>query len=442
MEASPIIFYLSSDDDEATPAWEDPKGDEYNRLSEVLEAVDNVFHDPDDLTVVGEVNPTKKSKSPNSVVRKVADEDDGDCVVLESDPDKALSEVNDPQKDSDECLIVGQKGQIACRDYPHPRHDCAKFPFSSTSHEQHCELCHCFVCDSRAPCSYWGLGTSSTDHCHATDKEEKWKTLRKTFRHKRNSPIPVTKAPVTSQSTAMPRFNQATRHDSMQYALQSQVSRVIPTRAGRNFIPQTHIQRPSIISSSSTRYGVPHHPNVGSQRVLNRRTMHPLPVSHHLLGVHNTVIRRDRGIKVSNLGPQFVPSNTVPQSSAYGQPVLQSSLNHDHNCLQNQNQLATNHAFSDSDLNWINNIGQSNQQPSVDYLQLQNSTNEKEASKEVNEGHKSLFNELESFLLDDQSFPEESIIAELNSLSSNHMSYDTGMIFFDIETSWDRLTRA
>ncbi|GMI66407.1 hypothetical protein HRI_000310000 [Hibiscus trionum] len=524
MEASPTIFDLSSDDDAVTPALEEPKGDDCNWLSELLEAAENMFDDSDDLMVVGEVNPIKKSKSPNSVVGKVAEEDDGDCVVLEGDPDKALSDVNDPQEDSDECLIVAQKGQIACRDYPHPRHDCAKFPFSSTSHEQHCELCHCFVCDMQAPCSFWGSGTSITDHCHATDKDVKWKNLRKTFRHGRNPPILVTKAPVTSHSTAMPRLNQAPRCDNMQYTLQNQVSRLTPTQAARNCIAQTHIQQPSIIRAcSSTTYGVPYNPSVGSQRVLNRSTMHPNPVSRQLLGVRNTVIQRDRGIKRSNLGPQFVPSNTLSkrmevastinrtayapsqnitsiasqhqwnpasvtisnernsnpigwpnlcsgsnlgtythprssqpgmdsvgtnsavapsQSSAYGQPVLQSSLNHGTNHLQNQNQLATNHASSDYDFNWINNIGQSNQTPSVDYLQLQNSTNEKEASMEINEGHKSVFNELESFLFDDQSFPDDSLAAELNSLSSNHMSYDTGMIFFDIDTAWDRLTHA
>lgn len=112
MESSPIVFDLSSDDDEATPAWEEPKGDDYDWLSEVLEAVDKRFDDLDEVVVVGEVNPTKKSKSSNSVARKVVDEDDGDCVVLEGDPDKALSDVNDPQQDSDECLIVGQKGQV------------------------------------------------------------------------------------------------------------------------------------------------------------------------------------------------------------------------------------------------------------------------------------------------------------------------------------------
>lgn len=520
MESSPNVFDISSDDDEATPAWEEPKGDDYDWLSEVLEAVDKVFDDLDEVVVVGEVNPTKKSKSSNSVARKVVDEDDGDCVVLEGDPDKALSDVNDPQQDSDECLIVGQKGQIACRDFPHPRHDCAKFPFSLTSHEQHCDLCHCFVCDTRAPCCYWGSGISTADHCHATDKEEKWKTLRKTFRHGRNFPISLAKAPVTSYSTATARAKQASRCDNMQFTQQNQVSRLTPTRAAGNCMPQSHNQRPSIIRacSSSTRYGIPYNPNVGSQRVLNR-TMQSRSISQHLLGVH----RRDRGIRISNLASQFVPSNTmskrmevastmnraayVPvenitsaiasqhqqnpasltipyernsnpigwpnfcpgsnlvtythqsssqpsvdgvitnsapsQSSAYSQAVPQSSLNQDTNQLQNQNQPAAIHAFSDYDLNWVNNIGVSNQQSSVDHVQLQapGSTNEKEPSKEVNEGDRSFYSELENFLLDDQSIPGDVLAAELNPLSPSHASIDTVMNPFDIDTSWDCLTR-
>ncbi|KAE8666922.1 RPM1 interacting protein 13, putative isoform 2 [Hibiscus syriacus] len=100
---------------------------------------------------------------------------------------------------------------IACRDFPHPWHDCAKFPFSSTSHEQqqHCDLCHCFVCDMRAPCFYWGWGMSNADHCHATDKEEIWKTLRKNFRLGRNVSAPT----IISHYTVVPQLNQAPRRD-------------------------------------------------------------------------------------------------------------------------------------------------------------------------------------------------------------------------------------
>lgn len=42
--------------------------------------------------------------------------------------------------------------------------------------------CHCFVCDSPAPCKYWGTSTLANDHCHATDKESKWKLMRQLFK--------------------------------------------------------------------------------------------------------------------------------------------------------------------------------------------------------------------------------------------------------------------
>lgn len=45
----------------------------------------------------------------------------------------------------------------------------------------HSMQCHCYVCDSPAPCNYWGDGNSSTDHCHSTDKG-RWQTLRRTFK--------------------------------------------------------------------------------------------------------------------------------------------------------------------------------------------------------------------------------------------------------------------
>lgn len=38
--------------------------------------------------------------------------------------------------------------------------------------------CHCYVCDSLAPCAQWGEGNNSNDHCHASE-EPRWKILRK-----------------------------------------------------------------------------------------------------------------------------------------------------------------------------------------------------------------------------------------------------------------------
>ncbi|URE34244.1 hypothetical protein MUK42_18030 [Musa troglodytarum] len=78
------------------------------------------------------------------------------------------------------CALDG----LACRDYPHPRHLCGNFPFNSSPHEEYCDLCHCYVCDSPAPCYYWGNGNSSSNHCHSTDKEGRWKSMRQSFKQK------------------------------------------------------------------------------------------------------------------------------------------------------------------------------------------------------------------------------------------------------------------
>ncbi|KAM3254547.1 hypothetical protein ACQJBY_048198 [Aegilops geniculata] len=115
--------------------------------------------------------------------------DDDDCVVLDGDPDGAVAAVEQKgaagnDGSSDELQIVAEKGQVACRDFPHSRHLCSNLPFGTTSHEKHCTMCYCFVCDVRAPCDYWGKGLSIDDHCHATDKETKWKTLRLAFKCK------------------------------------------------------------------------------------------------------------------------------------------------------------------------------------------------------------------------------------------------------------------
>ncbi|KAF3485664.1 hypothetical protein F2Q69_00052006 [Brassica cretica] len=74
---------------------------------------------------------------------KALEEDDDDCVILDGDPDKTTKTDTDKlanDDDDDEVLVVGQKGEIACRDFPHPRHSCAKYSFNSTSHEKYCDM--------------------------------------------------------------------------------------------------------------------------------------------------------------------------------------------------------------------------------------------------------------------------------------------------------------
>lgn len=108
-----MIFDISSDDDdEVASGLEESKGDDYVWFSEVLEAVNKGFDDSDEVVVIGEVNPNKKSKTRNSSVRKDVNEEDDDCIVLEGDPEKAVSDVNDYHDDSDELLVVGHKGKV------------------------------------------------------------------------------------------------------------------------------------------------------------------------------------------------------------------------------------------------------------------------------------------------------------------------------------------
>ncbi|KAI5003827.1 hypothetical protein ZWY2020_030987, partial [Hordeum vulgare] len=122
-------------------------------------------------------------------------------VVLDGDPDKPVPVAGAKWRSRGygalgEVEIVAVKGKIACKDFPHSRHSCSNLRCPSTSlltrsnadgkysSKQFSLPCYCFVCDAPAPCKYWGKGLLNDDHCHGTDKETKWKTLRQTFKCK------------------------------------------------------------------------------------------------------------------------------------------------------------------------------------------------------------------------------------------------------------------
>ncbi|CAN6305781.1 unnamed protein product [Urochloa humidicola] len=101
---------------------------------------------------------------------------DEDCQILAADPLSATTEVIPSSgAANDEITVVAERGKVACRDFPHARSACAKNPFGTTPHERHCDKCFCYVCDVAAPCGSWkGYG----GHCHASDKDQKWKAMR------------------------------------------------------------------------------------------------------------------------------------------------------------------------------------------------------------------------------------------------------------------------
>ncbi|KAL6564043.1 hypothetical protein OROHE_005283 [Orobanche hederae] len=170
--------------------------DDFDWLSELF------VDDLDDAVLVSETSPNP-SKNPRLAANVVGDDDDDDCVVLDGDPDNSVSAPAIGKVDNGgDVEIVGEKGEVACRDFPHARHLCAKYLFASTQHEVHCNQCHCYVCDSLAPCSYWGTGVSSIDHCHATEKDEYWRAERKRMKRVVN---PVPAVPPINNNNPLPR---------------------------------------------------------------------------------------------------------------------------------------------------------------------------------------------------------------------------------------------
>ncbi|GAV84180.1 hypothetical protein CFOL_v3_27624 [Cephalotus follicularis] len=336
--------------------------------------------DLDDRIRLWSKNLEPKSQSLKlTVIKNVSFDDDDDCIILDADPEKPLLLANnDDVTDSDDLLILGHKGQIACRDYPHPRHLCAKYPFTSTPHEKHCDQCHCYVCDSLAPCCHWG-----TDHCHATDKEETWKAMRKSFKLAKDAPVPVLKFPCISQSVALPQVNHVQPRNIIRLAPnsmpQNQFSRMTTILQNHpNSMPQNQFPRPTTLPQNhpntmpQKQYSRPttipqNHPNsmpqnqfsspttmpqnqfsgpTIPQNLVSRLTtihacssttkfVHPNIISHgktislgkngfqlrsvlqQSVGVQNNVIQKDRGPNIGNSGPRFAPFNAMLQRAGF-----------------------------------------------------------------------------------------------------------------------------
>ncbi|CAL9756636.1 unnamed protein product [Musa acuminata subsp. burmannicoides] len=95
-----------------------------------------------------------------------ADDEDDDCYVIDPVADCfGKLTLGDP---SDDVILVAEKGPVALRDFPHPRHLCANFPFNCTAHESYCSKCFCYVCEVAAPCSRWN---GANGHCSVYTKE-------------------------------------------------------------------------------------------------------------------------------------------------------------------------------------------------------------------------------------------------------------------------------
>ncbi|CAL9045517.1 unnamed protein product [Musa banksii] len=203
-----VLVDISSDEEYSGPDrlvsssfdWVDELHDRVDER-QVEESDDVVFVDEFSVPVAKRRKPNSDSYVPGTC--GASDGGDDDCLVLDSGPDKPVAVVHDKDsggEEEDDLLVVAEKGQLACRDYPHSRHLCANFPFSTSPHKKYCDLCHCYVCDSPAPCNYWGNGDLGTDHCHSTDKG-RWKSMRQSFKQKNMLTVPPQK--FTSYNSAL-----------------------------------------------------------------------------------------------------------------------------------------------------------------------------------------------------------------------------------------------
>eukprot|EP01018_Ginkgo_biloba_P001818 Gb_38778 [translate_table: standard] len=166
---SPVVIEISSSDEDGTPQ---------SRRSHkrAFESSTDDEDDFDDVAIIEKPQSRKRLKDGEDI--EVLDDD---CIILDSDPEKIDIGPEIRSYGSNDLMVTAERGHVACRDYPHARHLCVKFSFKNTPHEKHCELCHCYVCDKPAPCSVWSNAYSSS-HCHASDKEERWKNLRRVYK--------------------------------------------------------------------------------------------------------------------------------------------------------------------------------------------------------------------------------------------------------------------
>ncbi|KAK7393347.1 hypothetical protein VNO78_21900 [Psophocarpus tetragonolobus] len=348
----PEVLDISSDEEEGLD--ESLTVTDFNWIREMLFPSDEESDDSVEVVEIRRSKPQLKSKSSALAVKDVGDddddEDDDDCVVLEGDPEKGVPSVEDEENGSDELLVIGEKGQIACRDYPHARHNCVKFPFSSSPHEKHCSLCHCFVCDSLAPCPKWGTGISSSDHCHANNTEF-WKIQRKNFKLGQSSPLPAVINFGTSLGAGHPQCNEflplGINNLSPNSVLQNQAAMcTVPSQTQASQPPVTRfLSAPSPnstlqnqvsmpinapIKSPATNFTMPNGANTDrcweSRRTLVRTRCQPhsVPVRRPVLGVRSHNIQRDRG----NVASRVLRPHMMTRSVNSGNTLMANNSPH------------------------------------------------------------------------------------------------------------------
>lgn len=174
--------------------------------------------------------------------------------------------------------------------------------------------CHCYVCDSLAPCIYWGTGGSFNDHCNSTDKEEAWITQRQRLQKSIKAGPPVQRLPDTTLSMRVPLHNTHPPH-----SLSEPLSlRLVPKQASVSE-PVEWVARPvTSFGTTGNRRPNPH------SRFRNRYPQYHPSESIQLIPRTHTNTRGRGGVS----GSHFVPPHSRfkrPGSSGSSSTVLNRS---------------------------------------------------------------------------------------------------------------------
>ncbi|KAK7396489.1 hypothetical protein VNO78_17531 [Psophocarpus tetragonolobus] len=309
MEPMPDVLDVSSGDEEDEVVFLEDKMERIIDFDWVKEFLGIQDEDPNELN-----KPQHKSKSSVLTAGVKCVDDDDDCVVLDGDPETRVTMAHDSPTGSDDLVVVGEKGQ-----------------------------CHCYVCDSVAPCLKWGTGFLGTDHCHATDKSETWRTLRKNFMFGQTAPLLASTNYSTlgdvriAQQNHIPPLGIMLLSPNSMLLSKTSMSTATHTGSSENLMPQNQTSRPIImrtcssLSSSSqnqvsrpntvpegsiaSNFTIPSGTNYGRYResgsALVREGYQSQSFPQNLLGVRNHAIQRVRQHGVSSLGPQLLRSHTM-----------------------------------------------------------------------------------------------------------------------------------
>lgn len=194
--------------------------------------------------------------------------------------------------------------------------------------------CHCYVCDSLAPCNKWGSSTSSMDHCHATDKHEYWKLQRRNLKQGDHAPPPVQKLPFRSVPRGQPQTIRVPPLAPPPLApplpplapppLASPQPPPLappppppPPPSLRQYGSHHQVSRPTTIHPCSTpaNSSIPNTTNQGRIQqppfVNSRNKFLQHLVSQQVPITQSNIHRRDRSHSASNLGPQLTNSHAI-----------------------------------------------------------------------------------------------------------------------------------